>query len=130
MDENHNGELTAKEFVDNFKSKFNLQVQETEMIRIIKNVDLSGDRNITFTEFLMTASNKQVLLSEPNLQQAFTFIDCDNDGFISRDDFRKFLNIKNEYFLGNLIEEADNDCDGGLKYDEFYNVMMKILRCL
>ena len=55
-------------------------------------------------------------------------MDCDNDGFISRDDFRKFLNIKNEYFIGNLIEEADDDCDGGLKYEEFNNVMVKILR--
>lgn len=47
-------------------------------------------------------------------------MDCDNDGFISRDDFRKFLNIKNEYFVGNLIEEADDDCDGGLTFEEFF----------
>lgn len=57
-------------------------------------------------------------------------MDCDNDAFISRDDFRKFLNIKNEYFVGNLIEEADNDCDGGLTYEEFYSVMNKIIKSI
>lgn len=60
--------MTAKEFVDSFKAKFNMQVQESEMSKIIKNVDLSGDRQITFTEFLIAASNKLVLLSDNNLK--------------------------------------------------------------
>ena len=82
----------------------------------IRNVDTSGNRSISFTEFLMAACNKNELLTERNLQLAFTYMDYDKDGFVSRDDFTKFLNVKNEYFVGNIIEEADDDCDGGLTF--------------
>ena len=95
---------------------------------MVKAVDLTGDRSLTFTEFLMATSNKHVLLSESKLMEAFHFLDYDKDNFISRDDFRKFLNIKNEYFIGNLIEEADDDCDVGLTFEEFAMVMVKILK--
>lgn len=106
-----------------------MQVNEGEISRIIRNVDLTDNcKSITFTEFLMAACNKNVLLNEFNLRCAFTYIDYDNDQFISREDFRKFLNIKNEYFIGNLIEEADDDCDGGLTFEEFSHVMNKILK--
>lgn len=87
-----------------------------ELSKVFKMVNLNGDKTITFTEFVMAASNKQVLLSEANILSAFEFIDYDKDEFISREDFTMFLNIKDEYFIGGLIEEADDDCDGGLNF--------------
>jgi Ca2+-binding EF-hand superfamily protein len=59
---------------------------------------------------------------------AFAYIDNDKDGFITREDLRIFLTSKDEYFIGNMIEEADYDCDGGLTYDEFNTLMGKILK--
>lgn len=91
-------------------------------------VNLNNEKIITFTEFVMAASNKQDLLSESNMKSAFEYIDYDKDEFISRNDFTIFLNIKDEYFIGGLLEEADDDCDGGLTYSEFTMIMMKILR--
>lgn len=45
-----------------------MKMQEGEIARIIKHVDLGGDKKqITFTEFLIAAANKQVLLAENNL---------------------------------------------------------------
>jgi hypothetical protein len=29
---------------------------------------------------------------------------------------RIFLRSKDEYYIGSLLEEADDDCDGGLHY--------------
>ena len=40
----------------------------------------------------------------------------------------KFLNVKNEYYVGNVIEEADDDCDGGLNLKEFTNNLIKLLK--
>lgn len=98
------------------------------MVKTIKQIDINNDKNISFTEFLIAGSNKQTLLAESNLLSAFSYIDNDKDEFITREDLRIFLNIKNEYFIGNIIEEADDDCDGGLLYKEFAALMQKILK--
>lgn len=37
------------------------------MAKIIRQVDLNGDREVSFTEFLIGASNKLALLTENNL---------------------------------------------------------------
>jgi Ca2+-binding EF-hand superfamily protein len=74
------------------------------------------------------ASNKISLLTEKNLLNAFAYIDFDKNGVIKRDDMKVFLNVKNEYFLGNLVEEADDDCDGGLNLKEFMMVMNKVIK--
>jgi calcium-dependent protein kinase len=131
IDENREGEISPSDFIKAFKLKFNLVISEQEIQKVVKDSSLMhGSKNITFTEFLIAASNKNLLLNENNLKAAFNYIDDDGDGFINRDDYRKFVNIDNEYFIGNLIEEADNDCDGGLHYEEFINIMSKLLKGL
>ena len=119
LDEHKNGELSPLDFMKGFKDKFNLLVTEPEMNKIMKDVNLVNPKTISFTEFLMAACNKNNLLTEANLRQMFTTIDDDGDQFITRQDFKKFVNVENDYFIGNLMEEADNDCDGGLNWAEF-----------
>ena len=122
IDETREGEITPADLIKAFKLKFNLIIQESEVQKLVKDggaLALSQSKNICFTEFLIASCNKNNLLCENNLITTFKYIDDDGDGFISRDDFRKFVNIDNEYFIGNLIEEADNDCDGGLHFQEF-----------
>ena len=41
---------------------------------------------------------------------------------------RNFLNSTDEYFIGMVIEEADDDCDGGLTFKEFVFQVTKILK--
>ena len=89
------------------------------MAKIIRQVDLNGDREVSFTEFLIGASNKLALLTENNLQNTFAWIDMDKDGFITRDDLKEFVGVKDDTYIGIMIEEADDDCDGGLNYKEF-----------
>jgi calcium-dependent protein kinase len=99
-----------------FKVKFNLLITEPEMHKLMKDVAIMNNKTLCFTEFLVAACNRNTLLSEHNLKNAFNYIDDDRDGNISREDLKKFVNINNDYFIGNLIEEADNDCDGVLNY--------------
>jgi calcium-dependent protein kinase len=98
------------------------------MAKLMRQIDMNGDREISFTEFLMGACNKISLLSELNLKIAFACIDADKNGFITRDDLKEFLGIKDDTYIGIMIEEADDDCDGGLHYKEFSTIMVKILK--
>ena len=128
LDDNMDGEINLKEFVGNFKAKFNINVQDGEIARVIRQIDLKGDREVTFTEFTMGACNKYSLLTEANLKSTFSWIDADKDSFITRDDLKEFIGITNDTYIGIMIEEADDDCDGGLTYKEFSMVMCKLLR--
>ena len=71
FDEDRDGDISLTEFVVGFKSKFSIVVSEAEMSKIIRQLDMNGDRVISFTEFLMGACNKQALLSENNLRITF-----------------------------------------------------------
>jgi len=67
LDDNKDGEINLKEFLVNFKSKFNINVPEADMVKVIRQIDLNGDREVSFTEFMLGASNKQSLLCDANL---------------------------------------------------------------
>ena len=64
LDEEKDGELTAEEFCDQFKVKFNLELPIAEMKRIISCIDFAdgGDGLIQFTEFLLAGCSKKNLL--------------------------------------------------------------------
>jgi len=52
----------------------------------------------------------------------------DKNGFITREDLKEFIGVKDDTYIGIMIEEADDDCDGGLTYKEFTSIMSKLLR--
>jgi len=60
--------------------------------------------------------------------EAFSALDVDKDGFITRGDIKAFLNISDENYIGCLIEDADDDCDGGLTLGEFQRVMAMVIK--
>jgi Ca2+-binding EF-hand superfamily protein len=62
LDTDRDGEITLKEFVNNFRDKFSVQITELEMAKIIRKIDVNGDRAISFTEFVIAACNKATLL--------------------------------------------------------------------
>ena len=68
------------------------------MKKIIRAIDFAdgGDGLIQFTEFVLAACSKKNLLSADNMIKEFRYIDSDQDGEISVDDIRKFLQSYSE----------------------------------
>ena len=93
LDDEKDGELTAEEFCDQFKFKFNLELPVAEMKRIISCIDFAdgGDGLIQFTEFLLAGCSKKNLLVQENIIKEFHYLDMDHDGQIGLEDMRKFL---------------------------------------
>ena len=58
LDNVRDGELEPEEFIQEFKSKFGLTLPKKDMERMVRHVDLSGDGNVQFTEFLAAACLK------------------------------------------------------------------------
>ena len=68
------------------------------MTRIIRSIDFNdgGDGLIQFTEFVLAGCSKKNLLSSDNMIKEFRYIDSDQDGEISVEDVRKFLQSYSE----------------------------------
>lgn len=77
---------------------------------------------------MLGACSKQHLLSDANLKALFHFMDASGNGFITRKELQSFFGVNDEDFIGLIIEEADDDCDGGLNQKEFINLMLRISR--
>ena len=85
------------------------------MEKIMMQIDLDYDGKVQFSEFLIAGCNKRALFTSHNMSQCFDYIDSDQDGDISRKDLADFLGCEiDDYFIGNMIEDADDDCIGRL----------------
>jgi len=59
---------------------------------MLRSLDQNSDERIDFSEFLSGAVNHKNLLSEANLKCAFKTFDCDNDGYLNIEKFRRCQN--------------------------------------
>ena len=89
---------------------------------------MSREGGISITEFILGACNKANLITDHNLKQMFNYINVDKSPMITRDELKFFLGVNDDSYVGLIMEEADDDCDGGLTYKEFSNLMMRISR--
>lgn len=56
---------------------------------MLKAVDVNGDGQIDYAEFLTAAFRKDVLLQSQNLRAAFQMIDKDGSGTISKEELKQ-----------------------------------------
>ena len=67
-------------------SFFNLN--EPDVRTMLFKADTNNDGFIDYTEFITAAFDKSKLLSEENIQSAFSLLDSNGDGTISVDELR------------------------------------------
>ena len=136
FDKNGDGKLSKEEFVTgltNIDINFNLNLKEEESLNsLIKNIDSDNNGYITFEEFLIASVNKEKILTENNLKMAFDVFDRDKNGCISHDELKYILGEYNpnakEYLWKKMIQQIDSNKDGQISYEEFYNMMMDVIK--
>ena len=64
---------------------------EKEVNLIWEQIDVDGSGEIDYSEWALAAANKEKLLTEKRLQQAFSMFDVDKSGFISADELHEIL---------------------------------------
>jgi calcium-dependent protein kinase len=85
---------------------------------------------IDYSEFLVAASNKELLLSTENLKLAFNMFDKDKNGTISRPELRAVFEAnetKDDQLWRDIFEEVDADGDGAITFEEFRGAMDSII---
>ena len=63
-------------------------VDEEDWSKMVNAMDTDGDGKIDYTEFITAAYNREMLLSQQNLQIAFKIFDQDGNGQLSMDELK------------------------------------------
>ena len=105
-------------------------IQDVEKIMQVIDVDKNG--YIEYEEFLRASLNKEKLLSKDNIKLAFDLFDKDGSGSISKEELKEVLGKGqnqevNDTVWNNIIKEIDSNSDGLISFDEFCEVMAKLI---
>lgn len=100
------------------------------MDRILKMVDTDGSGEIDYSEWIIATTDKKRLLTDEKLQVAFRVFDKDGGGSISSAEIREVIGVgKNidEKVWNEIIKEVDPNGDGEISFEEFKQMMIKLL---
>ena len=71
-------------------------MEEPNVVKMFKAIDVDNNGTIDFTEFATAASDKRDLLSDENLLRAFNILDRSGTGVITKRDFKQILDTNAE----------------------------------
>lgn len=75
MDTDRDSHIDVHDIGNTYREVFDYNIQESELVKIGKQVDVSREGGITITEFVLAACNKQTLITENNIKYMFSYID-------------------------------------------------------
>jgi len=106
------------------------QPNDEELEDMIRAVDLNGDGEIDFEEFISLMRlrmDERQRDPEEDLRDAFNMFDADRSGYIDRDEVRalmkKLAQTLTEDEIDAIMEEVDTDGDGEISFQEFRAMM-------
>mmetsp|Transcript_58596 Transcript_58596/g.127245 ORF Transcript_58596/g.127245 Transcript_58596/m.127245 type:complete len:130 (+) Transcript_58596:987-1376(+) len=120
MDKNQNGVLERKEFTNVMK---HFGFEETEIDMMLSALDLNGDGEIEYSEFVSGCANFDKANVFVASELVFNIIDKDNSNKIDFEEFKKFFSNQGIKFemdqLMEIFHSMDEDRDGTVDVNEF-----------
>jgi calmodulin len=128
FDKNKDGFITIKELGEIMKN-LGQSPTDAELTDMINEVDVDGNGNIDFKEFLTLMARKmRDTDTEEELIEAFKVFDRDGNGLISATELKHVMVSLGEKItdeeVDEMIKEADFDGDGYINYDEFVRMII------
>ena len=134
IDLNGDGKITQQELYDGLSKMMKSDTLKNDVEIIFKNIDMDDNKYIEYEEFVRAAVNKEKFLSENVLKFAFRYFDKDGSGEITFDEiediFKGSVADKNKVHesLKKIIDEVDTNKDGIISFNEFSDIMKKMLK--
>ena len=129
IDVNKDGEISKNELIKCLEVLYPRQEAIYRANEIFKEIDFNNDGSINFSEFLTVNIKKEKLLNEETLDNAFKMFDIDGNGYITIDELKKTmpLEITSKAGWKSLVSEVDNDGDYQISFNEFKEMMEKLI---
>ena len=103
---------------------------ESEVDALLNMADENDDGVISYSEWLMTAMNRQKILTHEKLEAAFQGFDVDHSNTVSVEEISSFLfgsKHIDEEMLREVMSKVDTDKDGEINIDQFKALMFDLL---
>ena len=135
FDTNNDGKLTREELKNGlikhlYKGKKSKASAEKEVNIIFSKLDGNNNGHIECEEFVRAGIDKKVLRDRKFLEMTFDFLDKNKNGEISVEELKEVFGVgsgEDEKTLIDLMKSIDTDFDGQISFEEFYNMMIKII---
>ena len=135
FNQSNDGKMTKEELKKGllkylFKGKKSKAAAEKEANAIFSKLDGNDNGYIECEEFVRAGIDKKLLKNKKVLKFTFDFLDKDRNGEISVEELKEDFGVKNredEKSLVELMKTIDTDLNGQISFDEFYNMMLKII---
>ena len=132
---NNDGKLTRDELKKGllkslFKRNKSGKAADKDVNAIFKKLDGNNNGYIECEEFVRAGIDKKLLKNKKVLEFTFDFLDKNGNGEISVEELKEVFGIGNEEdekALIDLMKSMDTDFNGQISFDEFYNMMIKII---
>merc|ERR1712193_454378 len=135
LDADNDGTLTFEEMRQGML-KAGIKDIPDNLMDIMKDVDSDGSGVIDYTEFLAATLSRKQYMQEDIAWKAFRGFDLDGDGQITREELAQVLSgeaVKdveaalqvNREEIEKIIAEVDEDGDGQISFQEFFQMMKK-----
>ncbi|GAA0156134.1 non-receptor serine/threonine protein kinase [Lithospermum erythrorhizon] len=119
-------QITLEELKDGMK-RFGANLDVLEMKSLMQSVGFDSNGSVDYQEFIAATLHLHKIEKDDLLKAAFSYLDKDDSGFISRDELQKACEQFGVDVTGmeQIIQEADQNNDGHIDYQEFVAVMQK-----
>ena len=127
FDKNKDGQISFDEFEKGLLKLNSKEIKPEEIKSYFTSIDTDKNGMIDYTEFIAATLQKNIFLKEERLFDAFSLLDKDHNGKITKDELMSVLKLepKNDKFVSELIEKADKNGDGAIDYKELLEIMGK-----
>ena len=129
LDKDGTGLINAEELRIALQSS-EIAIPESEIDKIINEVDYFGNGKINYTEFLVATLDVKSFLDDNKLSALFHQFDTDDSGCITKENIITAMNKMghdiNQVELDQVMKEHDLAKDGVISYQEFKAVFLDI----
>ena len=125
FDTDNDGQINYNEFEQSLLRLKSKEIKPNEIRSYFTSIDTDKNGRIEYTEFIAACLDKKNLLTEERLYEAFSKLDIDHNGKITKDELMSVLKLEgnNDKFVTELIKKADKNDDGVIDYKEFLEFM-------
>ena len=125
FDRGNDGQISLQEFEQGLKQIKSNNLNENEINKLFESLDVDNNGSIDYTEFLAASMGEKIYLQQERLYEAFSVLDKDKSGAITKDELMSVLNIPNDEAgeVEKLMKSADKNGDGKIDYKEFLELM-------
>jgi calmodulin len=105
------------------------EVTTKEAEELIDAVDVDGNRELDFNEFVYAVAGDHDASTRNKMQMAFNMFDVDESGSIDRDELKKVSGVLGAVLTDEEVDQilgaADQDGDGEISIEEFCNLLLE-----